>query len=62
MLKNFTKNQFLDKNFVPAYFNLASLYEDKGELKLAKNHYLKVIEIDNKNYAAILIYKDLMKI
>ena len=25
-----------NKNFVPAYFNLASLYEDKGDLMLAK--------------------------
>ena len=41
-----------NKNFVHSYFNLASLYEDKGELKLAKNYYLKVIKIDNKNYAA----------
>ena len=31
---------------------MASFYEDKGELKLAKKHYLKVIEINNKNYAA----------
>ena len=50
--KFYKKSISCNKNFVPAYFNLASLYEDKGELKLAKNYYLKVIEIDNKNYAA----------
>tara|TARA_B100000963_G_scaffold255850_1_gene224462 strand:- start:2524 stop:3963 length:1440 start_codon:yes stop_codon:yes gene_type:complete len=42
-----------NKNFVPAYFNLASLYEDKGDLMLAKKNYLEVINIDNKNYAAL---------
>ncbi len=50
--KFYKKTIFYDKNFVPGYFNLASLYEDKGELKLAKDLYLKVVEIDNKNYAA----------
>ena len=50
--KFYRKSISHNKNFVHSYFNLASLYEDKGELKLAKNYYLKVIKIDNKNYAA----------
>ena len=50
--KFYKKSIIYNKNFVPAYFNLATLYEDKGDLELAKNHYLKVIKIDNKNYAA----------
>ena len=50
--KFYKKTIFYNKNFAPGYFNLASLYEDKGELKLAKDLYLKVVEIDNKNYAA----------
>ena len=51
MLKSFKKSIIFNKNFVPAYFNLASLYEDKGDLNWQK-YYLKVIKIDNKNYAA----------
>ena len=47
--KFYRKSISHNKNFVHSYFNLASLYEDKGELKLAKNYYLKVIKIDNKN-------------
>ena len=50
--KFYKKSIIYNKSFVPAYFNLATLYEDRGDLELAKNHYLKVIKIDNKNYAA----------
>ena len=50
--KFYKKTIIYNKNYVPAYFNLASLYEDKGDLELAKNYYLKVIKIDSKNYAA----------
>ena len=50
--KFYRKSITYNKNFAHSYFNLASLYEDRGELKLAKNYYLKVIKIDNKNYAA----------
>ena len=50
--KFYIKSISCDDNFAPSYFNLASLYEDKGELDLARKHYLKVIKIDNKNYAA----------
>ncbi len=50
--KFYKKIIIYNKNYVPAYFNLASLYEDKGDLELAKNYYLKVIKIDSKNYAA----------
>ena len=50
--KFYKKSIYFNKNFVRAYFNLALLYEDKGDLKLAKDYYLKVIKIDNKNYAA----------
>ncbi len=41
-----------DEKFVPALFNLASLYEDKGELELAKKYYLRVLKINDKNYTA----------
>ncbi len=50
--KFYKKTIFCSKNFVLGYFNLASLYEDSGKLKLAKDYYLKVVSIDNKNYAA----------
>ena len=50
--KLYRKSISCSKNFLPAYFNLASLYEYKGELTQAKKHYLKVTKIDNKNYAA----------
>jgi len=50
--KLYKKSISCNKNFVPAYFNLASLYEDIGKLKLAKNYYHKVTKINNKNYAA----------
>ena len=50
--KYYLKSISLNKNLISTYFNLASLYEDKGELDLAKKNYLKVIEIDDKNYAA----------
>ena len=60
--KFYIKSISCDENFASAYFNLASLYEDKGELNLAREHYLKVIKIDNKNYAPFLIYKDYEKL
>ena len=33
--KLYKKSIICNKNFVPAYFNLASLYEDKGDLEQA---------------------------
>ena len=50
--KFYKKSIFYNKNYLPAYFNLSTLYEDKGDLKLAKKYYLKVIKINHKNYAA----------
>ena len=46
-----------NRKFMPAFFNLASIYEDKGQLKLAENYYLKVINNDKKIMLHILIYK-----
>lgn len=59
MEKNFRKAEeyylysvSFNEKFAQGYFNLAILYEEKGELSLAKNNYFKVIEIDDNNFAA----------
>ena len=46
--KFYKKTISVDENFVSGYFNLASIYEVNGELKLAKKNYLKVVEIQQK--------------
>jgi putative PEP-CTERM system TPR-repeat lipoprotein len=58
--QNFEKAISANPRFFLPYFNLALLYLNKGEKEMAVKEYRKILDIDTKNVAALLMLAKVM--